>query len=441
MAPAGLLGGQHYWPGLDAGLSGSRPGAEWLPSAFLPPGRQLAALQHQPRLPLNRPSTSDPPATAPAPPLSHAPGRAMDLTRTTTAGRRGTLPHVTPMAQFSGGSSSGSPVYRVCDWRGNARKKDCALGCGLKPVGTGIAAADMCSWLEVGSWCVLLVVSCLLNPEASPTHPPTHPSTYKLTAASVWASRVVGWLLVWFVSLLEAWAEAQENRRAKSAAAAARRRCEEEAREREAEQRRDRDLEKVRQAQMAAVSSKSMGRRGGSGGMAVAVAPLQSVMSWQTAMLAQIEKEEAPHQQPCQQAAPPGGAFRRSGPLGSGTPAKAAPPLPAPAGGSAGGLDDRADSSSLLPPSPSPLSAARTEAGGVGGSGAGSWRDEGGGGEGQEAAGWGPFRLILNLDLSYLAEHVQVCAWCPSAASVPGVCLCGAGAGQCMGGLGRYATT
>ncbi len=238
------------------------------------------------------------------------------------------------------------------------------------------------------------------------THLPTpsHP-----LAAVGWASHALAWLSVAVVSWAETAAERQHRKRQAAAAAALERRRAEERRRQEEQQQRDREAEKLRRLQLAAASGKPAAASGlrqrGSGGRP----KLESMLSWQSEMLARIEREEevpaSGRRSPGLGAAalpPAAAAGPGDRPLGSGSGGGSAEAAAQLSSRSAGELSDRADSALLPPASPG---AAAGEGGGSGGG-----EGKGGAVEEEEApsVGGGIWGLVSSLDLSYLAEHVQV---------------------------------
>lgn len=224
-----------------------------------------------------------------------------------------------------------------------------------------------------------------------------------------WASHALAWLSVAVVSWAETWAERQHRKRQAAAAAELERRRAEERQRQEEQQQRDREAEKLRRLQLATAISKPVAaatglRQRGSGGSRPR---LETMLSWQSEMLAKIDKEEelAPinsgRRSPAT-AAVAGPPDRGPGRTGSGSNAEV-PPL---SSRSAGEMSDRADS--VLPP-PSPATAAGK---GGGGEGQGTPRPGRGGSAEEEedgpSGGGGIWGLVSSLDLSYLAEHVQV---------------------------------
>lgn len=205
------------------------------------------------------------------------------------------------------------------------------------------------------------------------------------------------------VSWLEYWAERQHRKRQAAAAAELERRQADEKRRQEEQQQRDREAEKLRRLHTAgaagskALSAGGLRQRGGGGSRP----RLESMLSWQSEMLARIDKEE--ELPPSGNGRQPAGAAEPQwgGNSGGGNGADM-PPL---SRRSAGDWPERTDSA-LPPPSPG---AAGGKGGGAGEGTPRPGAKGGAAGEGAAASGGGGiWGLVSGLDLSYLAEHVQV---------------------------------
>ena len=265
------------------------------------------------------------------------------------------------------------------------------------------------------------------------------PSTPRcLAAAAVWASYIIGWLLVALVAGIEGWADGQE----KQAAAVLRMRQELLRQQREEEeqaaalQRQEEAqaahaIEQQRQQQLQPTMSAGSSKLGGS--QVGLDSPLLSSCSqfernWQQRMLLDLDGPATP-------LAPP----LPSGPADSPTAAAAAEALAAPGGAAAaapGGtnsagqqaqsseLPQRVESEALLPPAPDTFgsgiptcpSKPRSVGPAAGKGHAVGYPEGAAGGADGAGSGGGICRFILSLDASYLAEHVQ--------ASKRTACLC-----------------